>query len=116
VGASARQHAANVEIFVHRQRWKNLPSFRDLAETEIADAVTWPTQDIFTAKYDAARGRPVHASERADERGLTGAVGADNGDDRAFLNVERYAIKRLHVAIKHIERFDVQHQTASAPR
>ena len=58
----------------------------------------------------------LHSGDRADQRGLAGAVGADDGDDRALLDVERNAVERLDVAVEHIEVFDAQHHTASVPR
>ena len=62
------------------------------------------------------RGRGSMPAMRPDQRGLARAVGADDGDDRALFDVERHAVERLDVAIKHVEVFDLQHQTASAPR
>ena len=59
----------------------------------------------------------MHAGDGADERGLAGAVGADDGDDRALGDLERDAVERLRVAVEDIEVLDRQHQaTASAPR
>ena len=55
------------------------------------------------------RARFVHAGDGADERGLAGAVGADNGDDGALLDVERNAVERLGVAVEHVEVFDPEH-------
>ena len=74
-------------------------------------------RDVGAAKHDAAARRPVHAGDGADERGLAGAVGADDGDDRALVDLERDVVERLRVAVEHVEVLDVQHQsTASAPR
>ena len=41
-----------------------------------------------------------HAGDGADERGLAGAVGADDGDDRALVDVERHVVERLRVAVE----------------
>ena len=61
--------------------------------------------------------RPVHAGDGADERGLAGAVRADDGDDRPFGDLERHVVERLRVAVEDIEVLDLEHQsTASAPR
>ena len=87
-----------------------------LAEAKIADAVTGPARNVGAAEGDSAARLRLHAGERADERRLAGAVGADNGDDRAFLDIKRHRIERLHVAVEHIEVFDAQHHSASAPR
>jgi len=57
-----------------------------------------------------------HAGKRSDERRLAGAVRADDGDDRAFFDVERNRVERLHVAVEHIEVFDAQHHVSAFQR
>ena len=114
--AGARQHGADVEVLGHRERGKDLAAFGHLAEAEVADAMARPAGNIGAAEDDAAARLRLHAGERADERRLAGAVGADDGDDRAFRDLERHAVERLHVAVEDIEVFDAQHHTASAPR
>ncbi len=48
---------------------------------------------------------------------LPRAVGADDGDDRAFGDLKRHTIERLRIAVKRIEIVDRQHQpTISVPR
>ena len=54
----------------------------------------------------------MHAGERANERRLAGAIGADDGDDGALLDVERDTVERLGVAVEHVEVFDGEHHTA----
>jgi hypothetical protein len=76
-------------------------------------SATWPMPrlqtlcsaagDVGAAKQDAAARRPEHAGDGADQRGLAGAVGADDGDDRAFGDLERHAVERLRVAVEHVE-------------
>ena len=106
--ARARQHRAHLEVFGNRQRRENLPALGHLADAEIADAMARPAGDIGAAEQDAAARRPQHAGDGADQRGLAGAVGADDGDDRALLDVERHAVERLRVAVEHIEVFDAR--------
>ena len=115
-GASARQHRADLEIFLYRKRRKYLPAFRDLTDSDIANPMARPAQDILPAKHNPARCRAIHARERADERRFAGAIGADNRDYGALLDIERYAIERLHIAIENIKLFNAQHYTGSVPR
>ena len=105
------------EIFGDRERRKHLAAFRHLADAEIADFVARPAGDIEPAEIDVAARRFVHAGDGADERGLAGAVGADDGDDGALLDLERNAVERLGVAVEDVEVFDLEHHaTSSAPR
>ncbi len=79
--------------------------------------MAWPAGDIGAAIENAAAGRLQHAGDGADQRGLAGAIGTDDGDDRAFLDLERDAIERLGIAVEDVEVLDFQHQeTASTPR
>ena len=98
------------------KRRKHLAAFRHLPEPEIADAMARPAGNILTAEDDPPARLRQHAGQRPDQRRLARAIGADNGDDRALFDVERHAVERLDVAVKHVEVFDLQHQTASAPR
>ena len=107
-GAGARQHGAHLEILVTRQGRKHLPAFGDLADAEIADAVARPAGDVGAAKHDAAARRRLHAGDGADQRGLAGAIGADDGDDLALRDLERHAVERLRVAIEQVEVFDAR--------
>src|SRR4051794_36371268 len=51
----------------------------------------------------------MNTRDGADERGLARPVRADNGRDRALLDVKRHAIERLRVAVKDVEVFDAEH-------
>jgi hypothetical protein len=92
------------------------PMSRFSATVSVGNALARPAGDVHAAEGDAPAQLRAHAGERADERCLAGAVGADDGDDRALLDVERHAVERLHVAVEHIQVLDVQHHTTSAPR
>src|SRR4051794_32838150 len=52
----------------------------------------------------------MNPGDGADQRRLARAVRSDNSDDRAFLDLQRYAVERLRVAVKHVEVFDAEHQ------
>src|SRR5262249_7901697 len=113
----ARQHGSHLEILRHGQRWKHLASFRDLADAQVAHTMAFPAADIGAAEFDTAVRWTMQAGDGADERGLSGAVRADNGDDLALAHLQRNIVQRLCVAVEHIDVPDPQHQsTASAPR
>src|SRR6185437_5728532 len=52
----------------------------------------------------------LHAEDAADERALARAIGADDGDDLARLDVERDIVERLGIAIEEIEVAHFQHR------
>ena len=79
--------------------------------------VARPAGDLVVVKADLPACRLDHAGNGADQRGLAGAIGADNRDDRALRHFERNAVQRLRIAIEHVDLVDPQHQcTASVPR
>ena len=76
-----------------------------------------PTADIGVAEHDPPARGAMHAGDGANEGGLAGAIGADDGDDRPLADLKRHIVERLGVAMEDIEVLDAQHQsTASAPR
>src|SRR4029077_15546132 len=98
-----RQQRSHREIFCDRQGWENLPPFSDLTNSEVADAIAWPAADVDVAVTNASRCRPMNTCDRADERRFAGAICADDGDDRTFIDVERDAVERLCVAMEDVE-------------
>ena len=79
--------------------------------------MAFPSADIDAAKRDASTGRPMHARDGANERGLACSVRPNDGDDGCLLDLERHVVEGLRVAVEDIEIIDAQHQsTASAPR
>ena len=105
----ARQHGADLEILVHAESGEDLPALRDLADAEIAHAMARQATDFGPAEADAAASRTMQAGDGLDQRGLAGAVGADDGDDRSRVDRERNAVERLGIAVEQIELLHEQH-------
>src|SRR4029453_2527205 len=114
--ARARDHGAHREILRDRKGRKDLPSFGHLADAKVANAVARPARDVLVVKDDAAASRLLNAPYGADQRRLAGTIGAADRNDGALLDLERYAIDRLRIAMKHVHVLEAEHQTASAPR
>ena len=76
-----------------------------------------PAGNIGAAVENATAGRAQHSRDRANQRRLACSIGADDGDDGTLLDLERYAVERLRVAVEDIDVLDGEHQTTvSAPR
>ncbi len=52
------------------------------------DGVRWHAEHRLAVEVDVALRRRVQTGEHVEERGLAGAVGTDEGDDRAERDVE----------------------------
>ena len=62
------------------------------------------------AGVDASAVQPQGAGDRAQQRGLAGAVAAEDGDDLAVRDLHRHPAHRLNgAAVGHVERVDAQH-------
>ena len=59
--------------------------------------------DVLAVEQDLAGGRAQHAGEQVDERGLAGAVRADQRMARALLDAERYVVRRDDAAEALVE-------------
>ena len=60
-------------------------------------------------KVIAAAGDRLDAGEAAEQRGLAGAVGADDGDDLAGVDREVDAVQHLDAAVAGAQALDVKH-------
>jgi len=115
--ARARQHRAHLQVLEHREAGEHLAPLGDLADAEVADGVRFQPENGFLLEGNRPGSWLLYSRNAADERGLAGAVGADDGDDLALGHAERDAIERLRVAVVQIEIFHFQHQTSvSSPR
>ncbi len=68
------------------------------AMPERGDAVRRHVGDVGAVEYELAAGRLVDAAHQVEDRGLAGAVGADDGEDLALVDVEGDAVDGLDAA------------------
>ena len=114
--ARARQERTDLEVLLDRERREDLAPLGDLADTEVADPVARLAGDVGAAEADASGPRPLHAGDGADQAGLAGAVGADDGDQLAAAHLQRDAVQRLGVAVEEVQPVNLEDHTASSPR
>src|SRR5690606_41109954 len=72
--------------------------------------------DRVAVEDDRPAARLQDAGDGADQRGLAGAVGADERDDLAGADLEADAVERLRVAVEHRQVADRQHVSAASDR
>ena len=77
-------------------------------DAEEAAAVNGEGGDVAAVEADAAALRRSLAGQERDQRGLAGAVGADNGVKLAARDVERDAVGRHHAAEALGQALDLQ--------
>jgi len=75
----------------------------------------WGVQ-VLAVETDLAIGAH-HAADGAQRRGLAGAVRAENGGDRAFVQGEIHAVERLGLTVVGLESLDLeQRHQADVPK
>ena len=64
-------------------------------------------EQVLAVVGDFARNRGDDAGDRLEQRGLAGAVRADDGDELTALHVERNAAQRAQAPIGDVKRPDL---------
>ncbi len=106
VGAAV---GAEPQIVGHRQRGEDLPSLRDLGDAAHDAPVRRKAVDRLPCEANGAAGHRLHARDRAQQRGLAGAVRSHQGHDLAGGDLERDAVQHLDAAVAAGEILDREH-------
>src|SRR5579885_1084203 len=92
-GPRRREIGAHAKIFLHGEAWKEPPVLGHVSDAELDDAMGREPCDRPPFEGELARVRSQHARDHAHQRGLAGAIGADNRDGLASLDRKRYLEK-----------------------
>src|SRR2546421_1816219 len=84
---------ADHDVLEHRQRREEREVLERAADAELRDAMRRQRQERATLEEDGAAIRRVEPRETVEERGLARAVGADEPDDLAHVDVERDGVE-----------------------
>ncbi|MNV86392.1 hypothetical protein D3C71_1804210 [compost metagenome] len=98
----------HLQVLLHRQRREQHAAFRHHGDAQAGQCLGRHAGHIGTVKTDAALARRHQPRDRAQQRGLARAVGADEGQHFADLQGNADTRKRLEVAIKDVHRVDVK--------
>ncbi len=88
------QHGADRGVFEHGEFGKRAHDLKRAREPKPADMFGRGVLDALAGKGDAARIRRKDAGDQIEQRRLAGAVRADDGEDRARLDIERNIVDR----------------------
>src|SRR4051794_40150163 len=92
-------------------------SIRHMADAQPRDVLGLPAVDAATAEQDFAPDAYPHIADRAQDRGLAGAVGAEQGGDAAFGDGKVDTIDDLRLAIGDREVLELEDRAhAAVPR
>ena len=87
-----------------------------MGDAEFYDRTRSEARDRFAVEQDFSRARRDQAGDRAQSRRFPGAVGAEQGDDGAFVDREGDAAQRFDLAVVDREVRDLEQRHHEAPR
>src|SRR3954465_14117309 len=119
--AGTRVVGAEEHVVVHAEKRKQPPALEDMGNADARSPVGRHGLNALAIETNAARHGTQQPRDRVDERGLAGAVRAEEGHDFAAADVEVGLPDHLELAIRDIERLDGKlsfevHATYAWPR
>src|ERR1700690_4199955 len=99
--------AAEIEIFAHAHLAEQLPRFRALHDAASRDTGRTDAAQFF-AVPDNFTGVRQKTRNGIEQRGLAGAIEADDRDEFALVHMDRNAVQRLRLAIMDADVLDLQ--------
>ncbi len=107
--AAALVEQRDLDVFddrVLRQQVVGLEDEADVAAADLGELVVVHVGDVFVAEEIMAAGAAVEAAEQVQQRGFARAGRAHQGDEVAFLEVERHAGEGGHDDLFHLVVLD----------
>ena len=105
------------EIFLDGEVYECAAPIRDMPDPETDDVLRGPRFDPTPFEQDGAGIAHLHVADRAQQRGLAGSVGTQQGGDAALRNHQTEVVNDRNVPIRNAElaHFE-QRRHAAAPR
>ena len=97
---------ADAQVLFHGELGKNLSGLRDLNQAGFHDLIGL-VGDGFAVKLNGAVGALHDRRNALEQRGLAGAVGAQDGDDLALFHFQRNAAEGVNAAICRFQIFNL---------
>ena len=92
------QVGADPQVLADGEVAERAAPFRHVGDAEGGDLVGPQAADVLAVEDDAAT-RADGAADRAERRGLAGAVRAEDADRPVLRNAQRHAVEHLHGAV-----------------
>ena len=107
--------AADQQVVQHRGVLEQLDVLEGAGDAASRRWCGGDAGDVLALENEAAAGRLVDAADEVEDRGLAGAVGADDGEDLALLHVEGDPVDRADAAEvdREVLGLEERHRTRS---
>src|SRR5262249_50177622 len=96
------------EVLLDGESGKEPPTLRDVKDAGGDNLFRLSVREIPFAKVDRAGLRPHQLRQSAEQRGLSGAVGAHERDDLSPAHLERDVPDNLHASVSRGKVFDFE--------
>ena len=105
--AVVARERAHLQILAHRQAREDFSSFRRLRNADANDLIDPQSVNRLSLKRDRTLPRAVAARDAHQRASFAGAVGADDRDDLAFIDLQRNAFEHFDRPVAGVEVVDV---------
>ena len=102
----AVQPAREAQVLGDGQRRERALAARHLHDAAARDLVGRRVRHVAPVEHDGAVRRLDQTGDRLQQRRLAGAVGAEQRDDLAFVDLEVHAEQHLHAVVVHVDVAD----------
>src|SRR5207248_9622884 len=99
----ADQVTAQVEVLLDSEDVEDAASLRHMADAHGHDAVCAETDKALAVAGDRPAARSQQPRDRAQRRGLAGAVATEDGHDLPRVRLQRDALEGLDVAVEDVQ-------------
>src|SRR6185503_5113417 len=106
--AVAAPDRAEPEVLLDGEPQERAAALRHVADAEPDDVLGGAAVDALAAEPDLAARADAHVADRAQRRGLAGAVGAEQRDHAALVDLEVDAVQHLAGAIRRIDAVQLE--------
>ena len=106
----APREAADAEILEHGHTRQHPASFGHVDDAPADDLMDRQPDEILAAKSHSASPRPHDARDRAKQRRLPRAIGANERDDRRLGNRQTHTLNRPYPPIAHMQILNLEHR------
>src|SRR3954453_18667286 len=115
-GAVAAGERAHLEVLEDRHPREDAPPLGRLGDPDLGDRVARQALDVAAVEDDPPGPRRDDARDGPQRRRLAGAVGADQRDDLALVDLERDALQRLDRAVERVDVLDDEDRVVAVRR
>ena len=103
------REAAEREVLGDRHAGEQAAPLRHVADAEPRDVRRRHAGDVAALVLDRAGRRRHQPGQRLQQRGLAGAVAAEQRHDLAFAHVERRVVEDVALAVERVDALEAQH-------